>query len=98
MCETRTAIKTEKNKLLPARQNDILTDTEIFFPFTHFVLWHFAWHKHLTNSWPILMYCCLAIADMTHFNLKLAGFQMLPFSVNQGWMTSKNSPGKSLCT
>lgn len=32
MCETTTAIKTERNKLLPARQNEILTDTEIFFP------------------------------------------------------------------
>lgn len=35
------------------------------------------------------MYCCSAIADMTRFNLKLTGFQMLPFPVNQGWMTSK---------
>ena len=31
MCETRTAIKTERNKLLPARQNDILTGIETFF-------------------------------------------------------------------
>lgn len=37
------------------------------------------------------MYCCLAIADMTYFNLKLTGFQMLPFSVSQGWVTSKKT-------
>ena len=43
------------------------------------------------------MYCCLAIADMTHFNLKLAGFQMLSFSVNQGWMNlQKQSRQKSV--
>lgn len=35
------------------------------------------------------MYSCLAIANMKRFNLKLAGFQMLPFPVNQDWMTSK---------
>lgn len=60
-----------------------------FFSFTYFVLWHFTWHKHFTNSWPNLMYCCFAIADMMCFNLKLIGFQMLPFPVNQGLMTSK---------
>lgn len=35
------------------------------------------------------MYCCLATADMTCFNLELTGFQMLPLTVNQGWVTSK---------
>lgn len=40
------------------------------------------------------MYCCLAIADMTRFNLKLTGFQMLPFPVNQGCMTSKKQSRK----
>lgn len=63
MCETRTAIKTERNKLLPARPNDILTGIEIFFFFLHALCaltFHLAqtFHKFLTYSDVLLFSSC----------------------------------------
>lgn len=62
MCETRTAIKTERNKLLPARQNDILTGIETFI-FLHTLCaltFHLAqtFHKFLTYSDVLLFSNC----------------------------------------
>jgi hypothetical protein len=52
MCETRMAIKIERNKLLAAGQNDILTGTKIFFFFHTLcaLTFHLAqtFHKFLT--------------------------------------------------